>query len=140
MIQDYLEELYDKQALMEVYGELISLPQLKTILKKKSDSSISHLIKSGKMESLVIAGKTYVTKPNLYLYFCPVTESKNDKDYQLDPHYKNFFGLDEEDTVIPKKLVSKIDDTKGKRRILTDDKEEVKNEANKGAIRLRIKN
>lgn len=139
MLKDYLEELYDKQALMEIKGELISLPQLKKILKKKSDGSISHLINSGKMKSLKIAGKTYVTKPDLYLYFCPVTESKDNKDYQLDSHYKHFFGLDEDDMLISKKPVTKDDETKGKRKVLTDDKGEAKKETNIGAMRLRIK-
>lgn len=141
MITDYLEELYDKQVLQQIKGELLSLPQLKTVLKKKSDSSISHLINSGKMKSISIAGKTYVTKPDLYLYFCPVLDEnkKENIDYQLDSHYKHFFGL-EEDILIPKKLVTKDDDTKGKRKVLTDDIDETKNEANTGAIRLRISN
>ena len=137
MIHDYLEELYDKQALMEIKGELISLPQLKTILKKKSDSSIAHLINSGKLKSITVAGKSYVTKPDLYLYFCPVLDEdkKENNDYKLDPHYRNFFGLDEEDKLITKTKTP----VKNGKRLLTDEEEQQNNEKI-STIRIRMKN
>lgn len=137
MIHDYLEELYDKQALMEIKGELISLPQLKTILKKKSDSSIAHLINSGKLKSITLAGKSYVTKPDLYLYFCPVLDENKteNNDYKLDPHYRHFFGLDEEDKLIAKTKTP----VKNGKRLLTDEEEQQNNEKI-STIRIRMKN
>jgi hypothetical protein len=141
MIQDYLKQLYNIEELMKIDGELISIIQLKKILKKKSDSSIVHLIQSGKLKSLKLLGKTYVTKPDLYLYFCPVldeSKKKENTDYQLDPHYKEFFGIKEYNTAEIQKP-KEVKTLKGKKQILTDDKNEGTNKTNAGALRIRIK-
>jgi hypothetical protein len=140
MIQDYLKELYDIEELMKVEGELISITQLKKILKKKSDSSIVHLIQSEKLKTIKLLGKTYVTKPDLYLYFCPVLDENKkikNKDYQLDPHYKAFFGIDEHNTTTILKP-KEVKTTKGKKQILTDDKNKSENKDNPGELSISI--
>lgn len=119
--QNLVNQLIDKDALDKIEGSLISLPELKKILKKDSASSIAHLIHTGKLKITKLLGKHFVTKEdlNIYLYSPLVESSKENKDYELSKGMKKYLGIVDEEKLLSKQK----EPNSSKRQILVDDNE-----------------
>lgn len=135
-MKNYREQFYSKTELQKIEGDLITLPELQKVLKKKSASSIAHLILSKKIKVQKILGKTYTTKLHLFHFFYPelLQEAPKNKDWELDKEYKEFLGI-QEDKVIP----AKITDEKSGKEILKDNKTKTQNKPNKDNLKLKVK-
>ncbi len=135
-MKNYREQFYSKTELQKIEGDLITLPELQKVLKKKSASSIAHLILSKKIKVQKILGKTYTTKLDLFHFFYPelLQEAPKNKDWELDKEYKKFLGL-EKDRVIP----AKITDEKSGKQILQDNKTKTQNKPNRDTLKLKVK-
>jgi hypothetical protein len=134
--QDLVSQLIDSDYLNKIHGNLVTLPELKKILKKNSASSIAHLIHTGKIKMITLLGKHFVTKEdlNIYLYDPLFEGSKENKDYELSKGMKKYLGLVDEEMLLTKQKES--DSTKRQR--LTDNKQKSIG-PNSSILRIRIK-
>ena len=134
-MKNYREQFYSKTELQKIEGDLITLPELQKVLKKKSASSIAHLILSKKIKVQKILGKTYTTKLDLFHFFYPelLQEAPKNKDWEVDKDYKEFLGI--ENKVIPAKTIDK----KSGKQVLEDNKVITKNKPNRDTLKLKVK-